>query len=222
MITKLASAIYNDVIAGLSGYTSTPTISLPQLEDEIVEERLQVIKEYMYRNMIPREDLYMAINCIEVDCKSLDRCPCNRATYSKPIAHFEIPQIINGIPDGAIEYIGSVDRMIQFKVYTSTAFLYHKYLRRNSNKPYVYIEPTPNENNKYDGWIFNAPLIEVISVVGIFKDPRQVAEYDCCKDDEIENYTFISTEVKKRLTEKKIRYYRALLQSPQPNNQEPR
>jgi hypothetical protein len=32
----------------------------------------------------------------------------------------------------------------------------------------------------YDGWIFNAPMLEVISVVGIFKDPRQIEDYACC------------------------------------------
>lgn len=221
MVTKLASAIYNDIIGGLAGYTSVPSLSLEQLEDEIVEERLLVIKEYALRNMLPRQDLYMAINCIPVDCKSLDRCPCNRANFSKPIAHFEIPQLINGIPEDPIEYLGTVDKGIQFKVYTSTAFQYHKYLRRGSTKPFVYIEPTPNESNKYDGWIFNMPLLEVISVVGIFKDPRQVAEYDCCAEDDLENYTFISTEIKKRLTEKKLRFYRQFLPSPQPNTQAP-
>ncbi len=222
MVTKLASAIYNDIIGGLSGYTSTPAISLEQLEDEIVEERLLVIKEYAVHNMLPEKDLYMSINCIPVDCKSLDKCPCNRATYSDPVAHFEIPQLINGLPSGAVEFVGSVDRQVQFKVYDSTAYQYHKYLRRGANKPFVYIEPTPNENNKYDGWIFNAPLLEVISVIGIFKDPRQVSEFNCCAEDDIENYTFISTEVKKRLTEKKLRYYRQLLQNPQPNNQVPK
>jgi len=151
MVTKLASAIYNDVIGGLAGYTSTPTMSLEQLEDEIVEERLLIIKEYAMRNMLPRKDLYMSINCIPVDCKSLDKCPCNKATYSDPVAHFEIPQIINGLPDEAIEFVGSVDRQVQFKVYDSTAYQYHQYLRRGANKPFVYIEPTPNENNRYDG-----------------------------------------------------------------------
>lgn len=222
MITKLASAIYNDIISGLSGYTSTPSISLEQLEDEIVEERLLVIKEYAFRNMIPKADLLMSINCIPVDCKSLDKCPCKKATYSDPVAHFEIPQLVNGLPGDAIEFVGSVDRQVQFKVYTSAAFQYHKFLRRGAYKPFVYIEPTPNENNRYDGWIFNAPLLEVISVIGVFKDPRQVSEFDCCAMDDIENYTFISTEVKKRLTEKKLRYYRQFWQSPQPNTQAPK
>lgn len=44
-LSKIASAIYNDIMAGLSGMNANPTISLEQLEDEIVEERNTVIKE---------------------------------------------------------------------------------------------------------------------------------------------------------------------------------
>ena len=59
-------------------------------------------------------------------------------------------------------------------------------------------------------------------VIAIFKDPRQLEGYDCCAGDDLENYTFLSAEIKKRLTEKKIRYYRQLQQAPQPNTQIPR
>ena len=45
LITQLASAIYNDVVSGLRGYSGTPTMSLKQLEDEPIEERQTVIKE---------------------------------------------------------------------------------------------------------------------------------------------------------------------------------
>ena len=76
MVEKLASAIYNDIMSGLAGITSTPSMSIEQLQDEIIEERLQIIKEYSKHNLIPKNDLLMAINCIDVDCKSLDRCPC--------------------------------------------------------------------------------------------------------------------------------------------------
>ena len=44
-LTKLASAIYNDVVAGLSGMNANPTISMQQLEDEVVETRQSIIKE---------------------------------------------------------------------------------------------------------------------------------------------------------------------------------
>ena len=43
-ISKLASAIYNDIVAGLSGYTSTPAISLEQLEGNLSEKITKIRK----------------------------------------------------------------------------------------------------------------------------------------------------------------------------------
>lgn len=224
MVDKLASAIYNDIIGGLAGITSTPNLSLEQLKDDIVDERLQIIKEYSMKNLIPRNDLLMSINCIDVDCLSMDKCPKCRGgvDYTPPQLHFQIPQLVNDYAEEAVEFIGSLNRENQFKVYTNTSFQYHKFLRRGSEKPYVYVEPTPNDENMYDAWIFNAPFIKKISVIAIFKDPRQLEQYDCCKGDDIENYSFISAEIKKRLTEKKLRYYRQLSAQPTANTQSPK
>ena len=44
-LDKITSGIYNDIVAGLSGMNSNPTISLDQLEDEVVETRHTVVKE---------------------------------------------------------------------------------------------------------------------------------------------------------------------------------
>ena len=219
-VEKLASAIFNDIVAGLSGITSTPTISIEQLQDDVVDERLQIIKEYSLKNLVPRRDLLYAINCIDVDCKSLDKC-CSSGNYSDPIAHFEIPQLVNDFGDSSIEYIGSIDKQIQFKHYTTIAYKHHNTKIRGKHKPYTYIETTPNENNMYDGWVFNAPLLKRISILGIFKDLRQLEGYGCCQED-LNNMTFIDREIKKRLTESKLRFYRQFLQQPQPNNQTPK
>ena len=219
MVNKLASAIYNDVKSGLAGYNSNSTLSIEQLEDDVVDERLQIIKEYSMKNLVPRNDLLMSINCIQTDCKSLDKFPCSGTTYSKPQVHFEIPQILNDLAQESVEFIGSIDREVQFKVYTNTSWQYHKYMRRGANKPFVYIEPTPNENNMYDCWVYNAPMLKTISVIAIFKDPRQLSQYDCCSGNDLDNTSFVSTEIKKRLTEKKLRYYRSLIVPPQPNDQ---
>lgn len=216
-VEKLASAIYNDVVAGLSGITSTPAISMDQLQDDVVEERLQIIKEYSLKNLVPKKDLLYAINCIELDCESLDKC-CNSSNFSKPQLHFEIPQLVNDFGDSSIDFIGSTDKEISFKYYTTTSFKYHNLKLRGKNKPYVYIQTTPNENNMYDGWIFNIPLLKRISIIGIFKDLRQLDSYGCCQDD-LNNMTFIDREIKRRLVESKLRFYRQLLQQPQPNNQ---
>ena len=55
----------------------------------------------------------------------------------------------------------------------------------------------------------------------VFKDPRQLEEYTCCAGmEELDNFTFIDNEVKNRLTELKIKYYRQLHMTNLPNTQE--
>lgn len=222
-ISRTASAIINDIRAGLVGYKATETISLEQLEDEVVEERLAAIKKASTKNMLPLKDLMYSINCIPLDCQSLDKC-CDKSDFSKPVAHFEIPQTVNDFGKEAIAYIGSTDKQISFTVYTGFNFKYHKYKTRRKNKPYVFIDTTPNENNMYDGYVFNAPWLERISVVGIFKDPRQLEQFACCNDieEEPENLTWLTTEIKDSLINKKLKYYRQLYpQTPTINNQIP-
>lgn len=55
---KLASAIYNDIMSGLRGYSSNPSMSLEQLEDDIIDERLQIIKEYFIKGLVPKKRTY--------------------------------------------------------------------------------------------------------------------------------------------------------------------
>jgi hypothetical protein len=226
IIEKLASAVYNDVVAGLVGITSNPTISMDQLEDDIVDERLQVVKEYAFKGLIPINDLLLSINCIGVDCLSLDKCPCNveENPSARPEQHFQIPQILMDPMLESVNYLGSTDKRDHYKIYTDPkAANRHKYKRRGCNDPYAYIDTTPNEDGMYDGWLFNAPFVKYISIMAIFKDPRDLKKFNCCDYENIDdNKSFVSNEVKKRLTEKKLRYYRQFYQEPTPNNQVPK
>lgn len=221
IVSKLASAIWNDIVGGLQGYEATINMSIEQLEDEVVEERLLVLKSYSMKNMIPRKDLFYSLNCIELDCKSLDKCCELVDDYSDKIAHFEIPQIVNDFGEQAIEFIGSTDKQIKFKVYTSPQFKFHKYKTRGKQKPFVYIDTTPNEHNFYDCYLFNAPMLERLTVVAIFKDPRQVEQVACCNLTEADNMSWIASEVKNSLITKKLKYYRQLVPQPLPNTQNP-
>ena len=225
MIEKLASAIYNDVVSGLIGITSNPTISMDQMEDDVVDERLQIIKEYAMKGLIPKNDLLLSINCIPVDCMALDKCPCDTPVNedAKPEQHFEVPQILMDPMLSSVEYLGATDKSEHYKVYFDKGFLKHKYRRRGCDDPYVYIDPTPNGNGMYDGWIFNATFVKYISIMAIFKDPRTLKLFNCCDYDNLDNSSFISAEIKKRLTEKKLRYYKQLYpQNPIPNDQVPK
>ena len=92
-------------------------------------------------------------------------------------------------------------------------------MRRGSEKPFVYIQPTPNAENMYDGWVFNAPFLKEISIIAIFKDPRQLEQFTCCNAEEVSNMNFLTNDIKRRITEKKVRWYRSLAAPNLPNDQ---
>ena len=221
-IRRIADAIYNDVVSGLRGYHTNPSMSIEQLEQDVVDLRLLVIKEYMLKGILPIQDLLTSLNCISVDCDSLDKCGCNASNCgSDPVAHFQIPQILfdYGLKK-AIYYIGTTDKSNPFIVYTrpfDRVSTIQKYRKRGKNKPWVYIDVTPNSEGLLDCYIFEAPLIKQITVMAIFKDPRQLEGFQCnCTDELINekatqmdtNFNFLDTIVKERLTKQKLYYYR--------------
>ena len=52
-IRKMADAIANDVRSGLRGEHQNMSMSIEQLEDEIVQYRLAIIKEHILKGMLP-------------------------------------------------------------------------------------------------------------------------------------------------------------------------
>lgn len=225
-IEKLASQIKNDVISGLRGYHTNLSLNEKQLEDEIISCRLSILHQYFLKGIFPIKDLLMAINCIDVDCESLERCPCGIKSNDDTItAHFEIPQILTQYGKQAIEYIGSTDRQNKFSIITSLSeFKNKKYRKRGQKKPFVWIDFAPNKNGMLDCFLFNAPFLEQISIVAIFKDPRQLNRYACCNTDELNgpdvNDSFIDAQIKEKLTKEKIYYYRQLAAPNLPNTQQ--
>lgn len=135
-IEKLASQIRNDVVSGLRGYHQNLSMNMDQLQDEIVACRLSILHQYFLRGIFPIKDLLIAINCIDVDCESLERCKCGvRSADDTITAHFEIPQVISQYGKQAIEYIGSTDRQNKFTIVTSLSEFnnrkYRKEVRKN-------------------------------------------------------------------------------------------
>lgn len=214
-LNELASAIYNDIVGGtLVPKSNLRFLSIEQLADEVLETRSAVIKDWYLKNMLNLSDMMVAINCIEVDCKDQNKCSCMSSLANAKMAkHFEIPQLMPGLGADALMFVGSTDRSNAFKVYYNLEAIkyqqhYQKYRKRPNLKPFVYIEKTPNENGMYDGWIFNAPLVHYIAVIGIFKDPRQLEQYNCCNDIDYLEMGAISNEIKNRILQKKIQLYR--------------
>ena len=214
-VNQIASAIINDLFSGnLVSLSNRAMISQEQIEDECIEARCAIIKDWYLKNMLNLGDMMVAINCVEVDCKDQNKCSCMSSLANAKMAkHFEIPQLMPGLGVDALAFVGSTDRSHAFKVYYNLEAIkcqqhYQKYRKRLNNKPFVYIEKTPNENGMYDCLIFDAPFVQYIAVIGIFKDPRQLEKYNCCDDIDYLEMGAISNEIKNRILQKKIQLYR--------------
>lgn len=118
-IEAIAAAIYNHLQNGLSGANANPKISMEQLQDEVVAERDQIIKEYLLNGVINLDDLYLSINCVEVNCDYMSKC-CDLQAGEKAL-HFEIPPVMHVTGSESIKFIGSIDRSVKYKVYTDNA-----------------------------------------------------------------------------------------------------
>jgi hypothetical protein len=213
-LEQLTSAVYNNIVNGLKGTNANVPVTHEHLEDSIIAERLLIIKEYMLKGLLPRRDLLIPINCVTVDCFPIEKCPvtppnCGIKTGTNYL-HFEIPPTIQDFGDEAIDYLGSKDRMNPFKVYMDTGFIYNKYRTRRREKPFAWVHTVPNENNKYDVYVFNAPMLKEISIDLIPKDPRDLGIYSCCSPD-VDVFSFFSADIEKRVSEKFLRYYRQVV-----------
>lgn len=225
-IEKLASQIRNDVVSGLRGYHQNLSMNIDQLQDEIVACRLSIINELYSKGIAPIDDLLMAINCVDVDCESLERCSCSKKSDGDTItAHFQIPQLVTTYGTQAIKYLGATDRQNKFTIITSLSELQTiKYRRRGLTKPYVWIDLAPNAEGMLDCFLFNAPFVRQVSIVAVFKDPRQLNKYKCCNLDDLNgpdvNNSFIDQLIKDKLTKEKLYYYRQAAAPKLPNDQQ--
>lgn len=217
-VTQIASAVLNNVMDALKGAVSNVAMSIEQLEDEVIAERNNIIKEYFLKGLIGLQELYNSVNCVEVNCDYMSKC-CDLPVGKKAL-HFEIPPILlmNGV--STVSFVGSIDRQESYTVYTDNSYQFHKYRKRKSDSPYVYLDPTINANGNIDGYIFNVPYVKYISVTALFLDPRQLDQFDCCADiDSLTECGILSNDIIHRLSQKKVLYYRQLMLPAQPNTQ---
>lgn len=217
-VTQIASAVLNNVMDALKGAVSNVAMSIEQLEDEVIAERNNIIKEYFLKGLIGLQELYNSVNCVEVNCDYMSKC-CDLPVGKKAL-HFEIPPILlmNGV--STVNFVGSIDRQESYTVYTDNSYQFHKYRKRKSDSPYVYLDPTVNANGNIDGYIFNVPYVKYISVTALFLDPRQLDQFDCCADvDSLTECGILSNDIIHRLSQKKVLYYRQLMLPAQPNTQ---
>lgn len=221
-IEQISSAILNHIYSGTAGLNANIKISEEQLADEVVAEKNTLLRQYLLQGILNLEELYLAINCVEVDCAYMSKC-CDLPVGAKAL-HFEIPPIIylNGV--STIKFIGSVDRKVKYAVYTDDSYKYHQYKKRGGNKPYVYVDTAINSNGYMDCYLFNVPNVKYVSVIALFQDPRKLLDWDCCSENP-ETYLdlgILSETIINNLTQRYLYYYRQAAMPILPNNQTPK
>lgn len=217
-LIQLTSAIHNNILSGLKGESVNIPYTFEQIEDEIINERISLIKELSLKGILPARDLMIRISCLNLDCSSLDKCRSTTSEKEK-IKHFEIPQIVSDFGMDGIGFIGSKDGLDAYRVYTDMSWRYHNYKLGRVKKPFVWIDMTPNKNGKYDGFLFNNSFAQQLMIMLVPKDPRDLADYSCCEMNDINIPSVIDLEIEKRVTERLLRYYRLTAMPITPNDQ---
>lgn len=217
MYSKLASAIYNDIHGGLKGMTNEWTLSIDQLEDDIANCRIRLIQDAIDSDIRVMSKYATSIRCISVDCKDIENCDCfDNDLPKKSMPHFEMPVPFMNGGDASIVYIGSIDMMERYPVFTNYEQMYAlKYRRVKLRKPYVFLNMAPNGRGFLDGYIFNAPYVQSVTVVGAFKDARKYLETYCCEYDD--NSDILNSQIAEIITKEKIAYYSQQLVSERKN-----
>lgn len=185
MYSKLASAIYNDLHAGMKNLSNEWSITIEQIEDTIKDVRVKLLDDKLQNDIRLLKVYSTSLGCIKVDCAPLDNCmECMKSNLpsSDPMPHFKIPQPLFNNVCVYISYIGTTDMKEPFPIYTDFEHIEAmKHRRVPIRKPYVYLNPSPDSEGYVHGYIFNAPYIQEITVVGVFKDLSNFVEDTCCE-----------------------------------------
>lgn len=75
-IEAISSAILNHIYSGTAGLNANIKLSLEQLSDEVIAEKNIILREYLLKGVLNLHELFLSIDCIEVNCDYMAKC-CN-------------------------------------------------------------------------------------------------------------------------------------------------
>lgn len=167
----IVSAIRNNLEAGMKT-TSNYTFSNENLRYIVYAVRNEMVNALLQTNEAIDLQLIQEINCVELDCEDFGLC--KKVDTRKPALHFKIPEFVH------IDYLGLSDVSTPFKVYQGKSGAYNSYRNKKLvSRPYVRLREFEGQVH---GFVFNPPTpnLKFISVHGIWQNPRDVNQYQCC------------------------------------------
>lgn len=221
-LAEMASAVRNHVVDGLNGVSAT-SFSIEQLQDEIIQTTAAVIIKLTTQGLLDINKLTQRIDGIRIECKDLS-ANCS-VTSAIEAPHFLIPNV-NRASQEPIQFLGTIDGDLSFKIYYDRDYRYHKYRLATSRKPFAWVSTTPDADGMHDVFLFNMGRyneLKFISMDALFDNP-----YDLLKTPYFDQFTsaefyapsYVQKEVIDTLTQQYVNYYRQLHMSPKPNTQQ--
>lgn len=169
-LNQIADIIINNTEGGLKN-RSGRTVTREQVKDEIVLMRARLIMELIPKGVLDRESLLQEVNCINMEKRDISECPA--AEGCKQVFYARLPKLLHFPDFEPIQYIGSADGMVPFKVLYGNNHLYAKYEPYASKMPTAWI-------NLEDLWIFNEPkATRKLRARFVLEDPREIAVFSC-------------------------------------------
>lgn len=216
-LNAIASIIINSTFSGLKMVTNIP-LSVDQVKDEVSLLRASLIKEMIDSGQKNFEGLYVKISCIALTCRDMAEC------CEEPVGSFQlggkIPKLFDQLltEKTGIKYVGSPDMRHPYRILTGNEYLYYKHSPLIGKKPAAYLDYNLNV------WILNPPTedLELITMVVIPEDPRDLQQYSCCAagdDDPYPMPSWMTDKITGKLINDYMRYY--TMAQTKPNTQSP-
>lgn len=216
-LNAIASQVINSTFSGLKMVTNIP-ISVDQVKDEISLLRNSLIKEMIDSGQKNFEGLYVKISCIQLTCRDMAEC-CDEPVGSDQLGG-KIPKLFDQLltDKTGIRYAGSPDMRHPFRILTGNEYIYHKHSPLVGKSPAVYFDYNHNV------WVLNPPTqdLELLTIVVIPEDPRDLQQYSCCAATDDDPYPMPGWMVDKitgKLINDYMRYYS--MSQTKPNTQSP-
>jgi len=223
-LKQIASLIRNNIVNGLKG-VNNEQFSVEQLMHEVMLETNSVITRLVKEGVLLPENISQRIDGIELIC---DDTSTNCTIESQVVVpHIKIPKLSQfaNISE-TLSYVGPMDNSVNFKVYTNTDYVYHKYRLATANRPYVWINTSDDKDGYYDMYFFNLGKynnLKFVSVAARFENPVKLLDTiyaDKFSSSEFYAPDIVLNEVINSITQKWFKYYRELATPARPNTQE--
>jgi hypothetical protein len=221
-LDEMASTIKNHVVDGLNGAANV-SFSTEQLKDEILLATSTAVITLTAQGAIDINKLSQRIDGVEVKVKDLSANVHVESAIEAP--HFCIPNVNRGAVT-PIQYIGSIDGALSFKVYFDKDYRFHRHRLATARMPFAWVSTTANEEGLYDVFLFNMGKynqLRFITIEALFDNPYDLYKTPYYKQlDSKEFYAplFIQKQVIDTITKEYITYHRQLHANQTPNTQQ--